>query len=321
MLQTDIFSPATLDAVKTIICHDNCADGTASAILLKDAFYGKDVNTRFIQYGTEAHKNLQPEPGMLFCDFSPVPERAQEFVDAGAIVLDHHKTARPVVEMFDMHGVFGDEVTEPGVCGAVLAFRHVWVPRRGQLAIQKAWAAGFATLAGIRDTWQKHDSRWRDACIQGNVLHFLSNDRWLARSLTEIASSWDREFRPTGEILWDKHQKGIAKTLKGAYHFTTQKGTRVVAFDSLLSSSDAAEALGDEADLVVGFATMTDNGAPQYIFSSRSHTGYDCSAFAKQHGGGGHTAAAGFSIKFDPTTALNAFGFLKALVEAHEDQP
>jgi nanoRNase/pAp phosphatase (c-di-AMP/oligoRNAs hydrolase) len=35
-------------------------------------------------------------------------------------------------------------------------------------------------------------------------------------------------------------------------------------------------------------------------FSTRSHTGFDCAAFAQARGGGGHTAAAGFAVALTP---------------------
>lgn len=319
MMRMTQIDPAKLDAVKTIVVHDNCADGTASAIILKDAFYGRAVDIRFVQYGTAAYENLTPEPGMLFCDFSPNADKAAAFVEAVAIILDHHRTSKGVVESFGENGVFGDEKDEPGVCGAVLAFRHVWVPRRAQLAIQKAWAAEFATLAGIRDTWQRSDPRWRDACVQSNVLHFMPNERWLSRSLTELAASWDREFKVIGEILYEKNERSIARTIKGGYRFTTAKGTRVIAFDGLSSSSDAAEVLGCEVDLVVGFMPTNEDGVPKYIYSTRSHTTYDCSRLAKSYGGGGHTKAAGFNVGINPETALNPYATLRALLEAHEN--
>ena len=83
-----------LMAVKTIICHGgNCPDGVASAILLHDVL--PDAELKFVQYGTEEQKALRATSGMLFADFSPHAETFQKFVDAGAIVLDHHPHVSP----------------------------------------------------------------------------------------------------------------------------------------------------------------------------------------------------------------------------------
>ena len=115
-----------LKALKVIVSHENCADGLASAMILKDVL--PKAKVVFLQYGTPDHVNLVAEEGMIFCDFSPPPARAQEFVDVGAIVLDHHKTAKAVVALFGDLGVFADEKDDPGVSGAVLAYREVWLP-------------------------------------------------------------------------------------------------------------------------------------------------------------------------------------------------
>src|ERR1700754_3177520 len=99
-----------LQAVKTIVTHDRCADGVMSSIILKDVL--PEAEVKFLQYGVE-QEELEAAPNMLFCDFSPHPKRVTDFVAAGALVLDHHKTARDVVSAFGADGVFGDEVADP----------------------------------------------------------------------------------------------------------------------------------------------------------------------------------------------------------------
>ena len=108
-----------LKAVKTIVAHEKCPDGIAAALILKDVL--PEARVIFCQYSTPEHETLAAEPGMLFADFSPPKARVQEFVDKGAVVLDHHKTAKDIVAAFGDNGVFGDEIAEPGVSGAVLA--------------------------------------------------------------------------------------------------------------------------------------------------------------------------------------------------------
>lgn len=299
-----MISADKLNAVKTIIVHDNCADGLASAILLKDAFFGRDIPIRFMQYGTDDHKNLVAEPGMLFADFSPPEARAKEFVDAGALVLDHHKTAKAVVEAFGENGRFGDEATDPGICGAMLAYQHVWLPLREQLAIQAAFAKKFATLAGVRDTWQRTSEHWREACLQYHILMFVPRDRWLAKTLTEIASTWESQFAWIGELIQEKQDRTVQKVSDKAYRFTTDKGTRVVVFEGVKVTSDTAEFLHDAVDLVVGFNYEVENGTPKVILSTRSHTTFDCAKMCKAHGGGGHTKAAGFNVQMVDTQEL-----------------
>lgn len=307
MIPTD-----ALRRVRTIVVHDNCPDGLASAVVLHDAL--PDADIRFVQYGTEAHKALPATEGILFCDFSPHPDRVDDFMRAGTIVLDHHRTAKPIVDAMGIRGAFGDEMTEPGVCGAVLAFRHVWRALRGGTAHER-FVEDFVTVVGIRDTWQNKHPRWREACAQANVLMTYPREWWLGRPLAGIAERWEREFAPLGAVLRDKEEERVRRAIAEAYRFVTPSGLRVLAVQGVSVTSDAAEMLGDTVDLVAGFSYGVENGVAKVRFSLRSHTGFDCAAFAKARGGGGHTAAAGFSLPVgadDP----QPFRFVEMLLHA-----
>jgi hypothetical protein len=327
------------ESVKIAVIHDKCADGTASAILLHDAL--PKIEIRFVQYGTKAHKELKPEPGMLFVDFSPfvdlpkediennpvkVAEVVKPFVDAGAMILDHHKTAKLVVQAFGDNGRFGDETADPGVCGAMLVYQHIWLPMTKFYERQAAEASSdggndagylygsqygdaedFATLAGIRDTWLRKNTRWLEACYQGEALRFYPNEHWLSVKSPFVFSSrgWWREQMALGRLIFEKHQRNLKRAIEGAFRWTSPRGTRVIVFEGATMSSDAAEMLDQEVDLVVGFNHFIEEGQtnPILIFSTRSHTHYDCSALAKYYGGGGHTKAAGFNNNLDLVSA------------------
>lgn len=295
-----------LRSVTHIVSHENCADGMASAMILKHALPNAKVT--FLQYDTPAHKALAPAPGMLFCDFAPYKERVAEFREAGTLVLDHHKTQKAVVESFGELGVFADETTEPGVCGAVLAFREVWLPLMkngyddGIMPVTVSDATvqqlqTFAILAGIRDTWQRKDARWQSACEQAEALGF-----WPVEELVELhPDAWGQKFA-LGPVLYARRLRSAGNCLDRSFNFMTGKGRRVKVFEGLRQSSDAAELAGDTADFVVGFGYTAEANMPKVIYSTRSHTGFDCSAFALAHGGGGHSAAAGFSMSIGPST-------------------
>ncbi len=305
-----------VNAVKEIIVHDNCADGLVSALLLHDAL--PTANLRFVQYGTEEFRNLEARPHMLFADFSPPAERAQEFIDAGALILDHHKTAQAVVNRFGSRGVFGDEVNDPGVCGAVLAFREVWEPICGQdLSSEIPFLERLTMLAGVRDTWQRQSPHWDEACTQHEILTFMPRERWLSMSLWDIAKNWDYDFRWIGEVLWEKHGKSVQKSIDVARRVRSPKGTRVVIFEGLKNTSDAAEILDKDTDLIAGFSYFEENVGDSRVtkmaVSTRSHTDFNCSALAKFYGGGGHTKAAGFTVNVfvnDP----NPYNMIESLI-------
>lgn len=307
-------------AVKTVITHKSCADGVASAIFLHDALPGAEI--RFVQYGTDERLNLKPEPNMLFCDFSPHPKNYRPFIEAGAIILDHHAGEKSMVAEFGDNGVFGDEKDDPYACGALLAFREVWLPlQRGKEGTRVEFAKKIAQLASIRDTWKSKDPLWAEGCSVAETLRFFPEASWIIENPfgSEHTKWWDERLG-LGDMLFKRSMSAVHKALEMAHRFTTPKGTRVVLFSGVRLSSDAAEVVEDTADFVVGFDYMgIENGVATLVFSTRSHTGYDCLAFCKANGGGGHTAAAGCSIKFDPkAAALDPYTTFERMLRDYE---
>ncbi len=304
---------AKLRAVSTLVVHGNCPDGIASAVLLRDAL--GDIPVRYLQYGTREHLELPAEPGLLFCDFSPHPDRVAEFARAGTIVLDHHRTAKRIVEAMGENGVFGDEATEPGISGAVLAHRHVWEPieadepsasHTGRLVAER-----FAQLVGIRDTWQRKSPLWSEACAISQMLLFRPKSWWHDRSMEDLDRKLP-EILELGHLLQEKEEERVRRAIEGGYRFTTRDGRRVLAVQGVSVTSDGAELLGDSVDLLVGFSYAVEDGEPKVKLSLRSHTGVDCAAIAKAHGGGGHTAAAGCSMQVG-SADVHPFAFVERL--------
>jgi len=312
-----------LRAVKKIVCHGpTCADGLASAIILQDALRSNNPEIVFCQYGKE-QEQLKAEPHMLLCDFSPHKDRVQEFVDAGAIVLDHHRWTKDVVAQFGDLGVFADEVDEPGVSGAVLAYREVWKPlMENTLKGSVEWAAveRFASLAGVYDTWQTKDSRWFEGRVQERTLRTFAPKELLGQEDFFATHSWWAEKLAVGKVLVDKLDAQVDRALRQSYRYNTSKGTRVIIFEDASLTSMAAEVVGDAADLIVGFSYgIEDDNQCRMIISTRSHTGYNCMELAGAFGGGGHTAAAGFS-KVWPVKdgSKDPYSVVKAFIQTHE---
>lgn len=291
-----MIDPGKLRRVRTIVTHDNCPDGLASAILLHDAI--PEAEVRFVQHNTAALIDLPATPNILFCDIAPPRARVAEFIAVGAIVLDHHKTQRDVVEAFGEDGVYADEAREPGVSGASLAYREVWDPIVGGQAtpIERTRAMEFARLAGIRDTWQRSSPHWRDACAQAEALFFYPRERFLFEAPFGVEYVDFATMLDLGQILLERHERNVQQTLDGAYRRTSKKGTKLTIFEGLTHTSDGAE-IETTADLVVGFHYAVVDTHPSVIFSTRSRGDFDCSALCRSYGGGGHTHAAGFSVR------------------------
>jgi hypothetical protein len=281
--------------VKTIVCHKDCPDGVASALILRDVF--PDARVCFVQHGTAELCDFPAEPGQLWCDIVPPRDRAQSFVTAGAIVLDHHKGAAYIVALFGDRGVFADENAEPGVSGAMLAFREVWRRVCQPSATESEWMVvqDFATLAGIRDTWQRQSPRWEDACAQAAALRFWPVGDIL-RPLPDGRTDWPNVARKMeiGPVLIAKDRERDDRTISEALRFE-EGGVRVLCFEGH-HTSDISDRLWAEIDLVMGWRYYVDAGAPKVAFSLRSRGGFSAADFAKRFGGGGHTQAAGFTL-------------------------
>lgn len=324
MYRSDMIPTKSLKDIKTIIVHAACPDGLASALILQDSFNQVSPDhkppIKFIQYDTIEQKELVAEPGLLFADFSPHVSRIKEFVDVGAIVLDHHRTAKPVVEQFGEFGIFGDEFAEPGVCGAVLAYRHVFCPllaERGSNLTERyqQFVEHFAYLAGVRDTWQRQSSDWDASCIQAAALFFADPDEALSEGLPKLYRDWEHKYLWAGRVTHERHLKKAERSAKKGHRFISSHDARVVMFQGTHYASDTAEMLEEAADLVVGFDVFFDGGEPKYLYSTRSHTTFDCVALCKFYGGGGHTRAAGFTIS---APQGNPYAIFEQLLNAFE---
>lgn len=290
-----------LRAVRTLVTHAHCPDGFASALLIKDAL--PHVEIYFVTH--DQLKAMPAEPGMLFCDIAPSLERAEEFLKAGAWVLDHHKS---VEEIEKLGGVIYS--AEPGVSGAVLAFRHVWRPLKGNSTrpahvMRAARAQWLATLIGIRDTFQKDSPEWDRACdVSAAIMYHgaLLGDP----TLFDLDIEW-AGIESFGFLLRQNGRERTKQLARDGFKITTHKGTNVLIVQGLQTTelgeftegSAAVTALGFESsiDLVVGFMyRANEKGERLFQVSMRSQGKIDVRRIAEMYGGGGHTNAAGFTL-------------------------
>ena len=290
-----------LKAVRVVVAHGResgaCPDALAAALIVRDVL--PDVEVRFVENESRERAELRVEPGMIFLDISPPQKRIAAFISGGAIVLDHHATAKEDVALFRDLGVYSDE---PGVSAATLAYRHVWFPLmvdcHGPLddSMRSMEVKEFAHLVGVRDTFQTHDPLWERACNQTAVLSLVPAQEWLARrhALSEIGEAdldgdspvnWMR----MGPLLRRRSAADSRATVEGGLRFTTEKGTRVLVCAGTAVSDVAVSEV--DVDVVVGFAFRVRGGAPAMKLSFRSR-GFPVRAIAEALGGGGHDRAA-----------------------------
>jgi oligoribonuclease NrnB/cAMP/cGMP phosphodiesterase (DHH superfamily) len=297
---------------KIFITHANCPDGMASAMIARSV--RADIPVLFMAHGSDEYKNLVAEPGMVFCDITPPAERADEFIQAGAIVLDHHKSAEELVKRFDSRSKFASEYNEPGVSGAMLAYRHFYNdgPENPADIVYQ-----FAYLAGIRDTWQKNSPDWHKACQQSELLTFYPKDKWFLESGATDWHLYTTSMLSLAPVILEKKLDKAKSLLNKAYVY--EMFNRKIAIISSTDTSDAAdEAALLGVELIIGFGYAYEHDKLMMKVSMRSKSNIDVDVIAAANGGGGHSKAAGFTklISIDSRDP-NPYTLLKEILEKH----
>lgn len=351
-----------LKEVSVVFTHAHCPDGMASAMILKDAFrmLGMAPRITFLAHGTPEHKGaidrhyLHSGNGRaLFCDFAPHPDVYRDHVVAGDIVLDHHVGAKNIVESFGALGVYADAEKEPGVSGAVLAFREVWKQIFGTMPERftdgGAWqhVENFAECTGARDTWQTESPKFQRGQWISKMIMSKPAEHWLEPRAVwpddaVAGHSDDRHALPylskgevmSGAALFDAHRTAVHDATLQLVGYTLPENVRLVVFQEQASGfrlcSDVAEAMRvqnstyqyepsvEQVHVVAGFAYVVDKpgATPKVVYSLRGLNGFDVCTFATANGGGGHKAAAGFSVPVDEMDAKGPYAHVRlALAE------
>lgn len=281
------------------IYHGNCADGFASAWVVRKFFGDGEVD-----FHPGVYQNPPPDVSgrhVIMVDFSykrPVLEQMMGICNS-LLILDHHKTAAEDLAFLPapMFGQFSETMTRGA--GAVFDMsrsgaRITWdyffpgeVPPPLLLHIED------------RDLWRFALPHTRE--IQANVFSYPYDfqvwDTLMDRDPAELAVE--------GEAIERKHFKDIDELLKVVTRFMRISG-HVVPIANLpyTLTSDAGHklAVGEGSDEFpqYSFAGCYWDVPDGRTFSLRSaKCGIDVSEIAKQYGGGGHRNASGFKVSFD----------------------
>lgn len=283
-----MIDPTKLTAIQTVYYHGSCPDGITAREVLKYALKG----VKFVPYYFTELKFIPKKA--LFIDCSPKDEQLEECLKSGCLVAEHHES---FVEGYNrLNDIYPGQMTlgdnSKAESGATLALHIVEILRGGS-----HWNQGILNLVrliSISDTWKKDDPDFALARMFAGYIAFFGND--FCESLGDLAKKED-VVRAFGAVQ-TRRQEVLAK---GAVR-TEENGFKV-AFINDLNMSNAAELLRTQegTDLVVGYIVKFDDRLNQniVIYSLRSQEdGFDVSKFAKANGGGGHKAAAGFSIPY-----------------------
>jgi oligoribonuclease NrnB/cAMP/cGMP phosphodiesterase (DHH superfamily) len=297
------FTHQALEQIEIIYTHASCPDGTSAAMIAAAAFasIGKYPAIKTIQYGTEEHFQLLPTPNTLFIDITPHINNWKSWESYSPIILDHHITARDVT--LGLNGIYGG--TDDS--GATLAYKYVML----QLCpfIAEEWKE-FAYLSMVRDTWKKDLSEWPKAQALSQALIFYN-----INELIEKVRNGTIDFDPfysLGYLLikraLDKAEL-LAKGASLAYLVVDDHKYKIGFFnctEKLISETGNHLIEAHDCDMAVGYFYLHEDNCDKVVVSLRSKAGGDIAVnvITEQFGGGGHAAAAGFSLKDSTTLSL-----------------
>ena len=267
------------------IYHGNCADGFASAWVVRKAIGEKNV-----RFHAGTYQDPPPDvtgKRVLLVDFSykrPVVEQMLQ-VAVDITILDHHKTAIDDLAGLPLHGKMNVDHS-----GAMLTWEWFFPetePPPLLLHIED------------RDLWRFELAQTRE--IQANVFSYPYDfqvwDELMAANVSDLA----RE----GEAIERKHFKDIDELLGVVTRRMVIGGHNVpVANLPYTLTSDAGHKLAKGEP----FAACYWDTPEGRVFSLRStDDGLDVSEIAKRYGGGGHRNASGFRISYAAAQAFEVW--------------
>lgn len=285
----------------SILYHDNCSDGLASAAVMKIALDVMKEPYELIPVNYDA-----PVPevkGDVICilDFCYSPEETAKLAlgKRELIVLDHHKKA---ADMFDGYGQVTNYasgcLTHIDICedmsGAGMTYKYLM--SYGGPSIEKV--LGSQRIQTLVEAVQDRDL-WRFALPDSRVIHQMLLD------LPKDAGAWGEfmlgddetyqtafgkakvELEATQLIVKDIAAKAILVPFRGKLIPMTECPGKYASYVGEILNKDHEFSLTyfiREADVLQCSLRSADNGA-------------DVNEIAKKFGGGGHIHAAGFTLR------------------------
>lgn len=301
----------TLDRIfnaERVYFHSNCPDGIMARNILKYLFdevaSAAAQNSQYggFYYPASPSNELPLIKNAIFIDMAPIASQFEDFLKAGAVILDHHESNRYLFdqykEQYPEQLVFGENADHES--GAMLAYKVLatyFDDSRFYTYIIEAKKA--ADYISISDCWHKQDPRFESGRALAHFITLQGND------YNNLA---DPEIMDMAELIYTNKKKEDTKIAKKAekVFITTKDGQKIkVCFLNRENVSDVSEILRNDygVNLVVGWQKDTyinkkDESKINKIikFSLRSDDSVNCRKIAELLGGGGHDRAAGFSI-------------------------
>jgi oligoribonuclease NrnB/cAMP/cGMP phosphodiesterase (DHH superfamily) len=261
--------------MKYVIYHAHCPDGFMAAYIANRYFRGQDVQYIPMNY-QQPIPEFAPDDELFVLDFSFKRDMMQKLMDQGVsvVVLDHHKTAEEELTPFICDQVIFDAEE----CGATLAWKYFFPNQEMPRLIE---------YVKDRDLWQ-----WKLPYSREVSSALWSEDQTFDH-YDDLISYDLYYFRTAGEAIL-KYQKRLIEQICSQSVVTNFLGFVVPIVNSLSLQSEVCERLlAMHPESLFSATYYTDPNGDTKV-SLRSRGDFDVSVLAKQYGGGGHRAAAGF---------------------------
>lgn len=277
--------------IETVYYHGSCPDGIIAREVLK--LTGKSL--KYIPYYFSEFKEVPKNA--LFIDCSPKHYQVESSLQNNCLIAEHH-------DSFDFHYwhpyhsqiLFGENSNAES--GAALA---LWILGVYDPTFHNEKIIELVNYIAISDTWRKDEIDFDYARMLAGYIVFFGND--FCENLESLVDRYET-IRAFGKVQENK-QKQFAETAM-RYHTPNYK----LAFINETNMSNAAEILRQEGnDVVVGFKMLYDTRLSKMMirYSLRSNNRFDCAVFCVANGGGGHKAAAGFTLEYVNQDPIMAF--------------
>lgn len=274
--------------IKTyVLYHAGCADGFASAFAAW-LYLADSAEYLPVSYGRPVPE-LEPQSAVYIVDFS-YPASVLRELQARmrrVIVIDHHATAKAELEA--VAGEITKAIYVPHHSGCVLTWLHFhdlyrtlaappaipeYVPQLLQFVEDRdlwRWHLPYSRQVNAAlDTYPREFETWK--VLAGDLLRLKHEGQTALRMLQE-------EARRVAAGAWVGELAGYDVPIVNATSYYAEVG-------------EAMLELHPEARFVAMFRDKLKQ--QQRIWSLRSRSDFDCSAIARQFGGGGHAQACGF---------------------------
>ncbi|PIR07177.1 phosphohydrolase [Candidatus Jorgensenbacteria bacterium CG_4_10_14_0_8_um_filter_39_13] len=259
-----------------VLYHADCPDGFGAAWAAWKKFKNK-ADYIAVEHQMPLPKGLKNKEIYIF-DFSYSPTIFKKLIknNKKLVVIDHHISAAADVKSVPFH------VYSPNHSGAVLAWKYFhsrqFLPR---------------ILKYIEDVdlWHFKIPQTREvfAALTSFDYNFKKWDKFAVDLEKPV---WRKQKIAIGKIILQNENKLIEKIIKNA-QLVKISGYKTLAVNSPIFDSEIGHALAKKFP-PMGIVWFVKNGRRK--FSLRSDGKVDVSEIAKCFGGGGHKAAAGFTL-------------------------